>query len=31
MQLGVTGHVWSIRELVEASLYGEIVHYSAVA
>jgi hypothetical protein len=31
MQLGVTDHVWSISELVEAALYGEIAYYSAVA
>lgn len=30
-QLGVTDHVWSVRALVETALYGEIVHYSAVA
>lgn len=31
MQLGVTDHVWSVSELVEAALYGAVVHYSAVA
>ncbi len=27
----LTDHVWSIRGLVEAALYGTVVHYSAVA
>jgi IS1 family transposase len=31
MQLGVTDHVWSVRELVEAALYGTVAHQSAVA
>lgn len=31
MQLGVTDHVWSIGELVDAALTGCFVHHSAVA
>jgi IS1 family transposase len=31
MHLGVTDHIWSISELVDAALTGTIRHYSAVA
>jgi IS1 family transposase len=31
MQLGVTDHVWTVRELVNAALTGEVVRRSAVA
>lgn len=31
MQLGITDHIWTISELVEAALYGTVAHHSAAA
>lgn len=31
MQLGITDHIWTISELVGASLTGQVAHHSAVA